>query len=154
LKKLQTEAGAAASSLMTWAKGKNDVDPKDLNARSQHISTLLSSVQSSRTALNALDQIRGEAAKDAQAVQSLTINLQAAEEASDEAKSDLLKLLDVAADYLTGHERQDDCPLCEQPINRVELIARLAARKAFGAAVVDASTQLEAARKKESVVKP
>jgi energy-coupling factor transporter ATP-binding protein EcfA2 len=149
LKRLQTEAGAAASNLMTWAKGKNDVDPKDLNTKSQHISTLLSSVQSSRTALTALDQIRGEAAKDAQAVQSLTISLQAAEEASDEAKSDLLKLLDVAADYLTGHEQQDDCPLCEQPINRVALIARLAARKTSGAAVITASTQLDTARKKE-----
>jgi energy-coupling factor transporter ATP-binding protein EcfA2 len=149
LKKLQTEAGATATDLMKWAKGRNDVDPKDLTARSQHITNLLSSVQTARVGLNGLNQIRGQAQDDANSVQSLTIDLQAAEEASAEAKSDLLKLLDTAADYLTDHEEQDDCPLCEQPINRAELIVRLAARKESGAAVLGASAKLEAAKKLE-----
>jgi len=125
LKKLQNESDAAAIDLMTWAKNKNDVDPKDLTARTQHISTLLASVQTARTALNGLIQVRGQAVDDAQSVQSLTIDLQAAEEQSEEAKNDLLKLLDVAADYLTAHEEQDACPVCERPIDRNELIANL-----------------------------
>ena len=149
LKKLQTEAGASATDLMKWAKEKNDVDPKDLAARAQHISTLLSSVQATKTALNGLNQVRGQAAEDAQSVQSLTIKLQVAEEKSEEAKNDLLKLLDVAADYLTAHEEQDACPVCEQPIDRAELIARLTVRKASGAAVIAASAELDVAKKAE-----
>ena len=149
LKRLQTEAGASAIDLMKWAKAKNDIDPKDLNARAQHITTLLSSIQTARTALSGLTQVRGQAAADAASVQSLTIDLQAAEEASEEAKNDLLKLLDVAADYLTAHEDQNACPVCEQPIDRVELIARLTARKASGAAVLSASADLDKAKRAE-----
>jgi energy-coupling factor transporter ATP-binding protein EcfA2 len=149
LKKLQTEAGASTTDLMKWAKVKNDVDPKDLTARTQHISALLSSIQATKIALSGLSLIRGQAAADAQSVQSLTIDLQAAEEQSEEAKNDLLKLLDVAADYLAAHEEQDSCPVCEQPIDRAELIVRLTARKATGAAVIAASAQLDIAKKAE-----
>ena len=149
LKRLQTEAGASATDLMKWAKDKNDIDPKDLTARTQHITTLLSSVQAARTALNGLTQTRGQAAEDAQSVQTLTIDLQAAEEKSEEAKNDLLKLLDVAAVYLTQHEDQDSCPICERPIDRAELVGRLTARKASGALVIAASAELDAAKKLE-----
>jgi hypothetical protein len=149
LKRLQTEAGASAIDLMKWAKAKNDIDPKDLNSRTQHITTLLSSIQAARTTLNGLTQVRGQAAAEAASVQSLTIDLQAAEEASEEAKNDLLKLLDVAADYLTAHEDQNACPVCEQPIDRVELITRLTARKASGAAVISASADLDKAKRAE-----
>jgi hypothetical protein len=147
LTKLQTEAGASAADLMKWAMDKNNIDPKDLTARVQHISILLSSVQATKTALNGLNQVRGQATEDATIIQSLTITLQAAEEQSEEAKNDLLKLLDVAADYLAAHEEQDACPVCEQPIDRAELIARITTRKASGAAVIAASAELDAARK-------
>jgi hypothetical protein len=36
-----------------------------------------------------------------------------------------LKLLDSAAEYLTLHENEENCPVCEQPVDRAMLLTRL-----------------------------
>lgn len=149
LARLYKEAGSPKPDLKTWAKGKNDTDPKDLNARVGHIDALVALVNSATGALGTLNQMKQQASTDLEVVQSLTIDLQAAEEASDEAKSDLLRLLDSAEQYLTAHDGAEQCPVCEQGIDRTQLLTRIAARKTAGAQVAEANRKLDAAKKKE-----
>jgi energy-coupling factor transporter ATP-binding protein EcfA2 len=153
LRKLYREAGEPKPDIQTWAKSKNDTDPQELNRRSTHISNLIALVEASNRSLTELNRAAGQAASDALVVQSTTIDLQAAEEVSEEAKSDLLKLLDSAAEYLTLHENEENCPVCEQPVDRAMLLTRLAARKATGAAVAEASRKLDSAKKQEERAK-
>ncbi len=149
LQKLYREAGEPKPDLKTWAKSKNDTDPKDLNNRSSHISTLIALVEAATGSLAGLNQSKEQAASDALSVQSSTVNLQAAEEVSNEAKSDLMKLLDSAEEYLTLHEHEEQCPVCEQPVNRTDLLTRLAERKTAGAAVAEAARKLDNAVEQE-----
>jgi energy-coupling factor transporter ATP-binding protein EcfA2 len=153
LRKLYREAGEPKPDLQTWAKSKNDTDPQDLNRRSSHISNLISLVDTATRARNDLSRAKGQETADTIAVNSITIDLQAAEEGSNEAKSDLLKLLDTAAEYLTLHEHEEQCPVCEQTVDRSMLLARLAARKAAGAVVAEASRKLDNAKKQEERAK-
>jgi energy-coupling factor transporter ATP-binding protein EcfA2 len=149
LARLYKEDGGPQPDLRTWAKTKNETDPKDLTARQSHIDTLLALVKATSDALTARNKAKEQAALDLQAVQSLTIDLHAAEEASESAKSDLLKLLDFAEDYLTHHEDAAECPVCERDIDRTELLSRIASRKASGNQVAEANRKLDAAVKKE-----
>jgi energy-coupling factor transporter ATP-binding protein EcfA2 len=149
LERLYKEAGSPKPDIRTWAKSKNDTEPKDLNARIAQIDSLLGLVKSESEGLEALNRAIQQASSDHQAVQSFTIELQAAEEASAEAKSDLLTLLDSAEQYLTTHDDAAQCPVCEHDINRTELLAHIAARKATGFQVAEANRKLDAATKKE-----
>ncbi len=153
LRKLYREAGEPKPDLQTWAKGKNDTDPQDLNRRSSHIFNLIALVEASTRSLAELKRAAGQAASEAEAVQYTTIALEAAEGVSEEAKSDLLKLLDSAAEYLALHKNEENCPVCEQPVDRAMLLNRLAARKTAGAAVADASRKLDSAKKQEEKAK-
>jgi len=149
LARLYKEAGSPKPDLKTWAKCKNDTDPKDLSARVSHIDALVALVNSATGTLGTLNQMKQQASSDLEAVQSLTIDLQAAEQASDEAKSDLLTLLDFAERYLTVHDDAEQCPVCEQGIMRAQLLIRIAARKASGAQVAEANRKLGLAKKEE-----
>ena len=149
LTRLYKEAGSPQPDLKTWAKGKNDTDPKDLTAIQSGIDALLSLVKAAADTLAARNRANEQAALDIQAVQSLTIDLQAAEGESEEAKSDLLRLLDSAEEYLTNHEDTAECPVCEQGIDRTELLSRIAVRKASGTKVAEANRKLDSAVKKE-----
>lgn len=149
LARLYKEAGSPSPNLQTWAKSKNETDSKDLSAQLSHIDTLKALIKTATDALGTLNRAKGQAATDLQTVESFTIELQAAEEASDEAKSDLLKLLDSAEQYLTVHDDATQCPVCEQGIDRTELLARIAVRKAAGAKVADATLKLDAAKARE-----
>ncbi|MGO9084516.1 MAG: AAA family ATPase [Candidatus Sulfotelmatobacter sp.] len=151
LTKLKTEAVTSEPDLFVWAKRKNEADASEYSARSEHISGLCSLIQSCKSALSDLNTIQARAETEAASVQTFTIDLQAAEEASSEANSDLLKLLDAAEEFLTLHEDQRDCPVCEQGIDRSLLLARLSSRKSAGDAVAKASRKLDAAtRQRES----
>ncbi len=149
LQKLYREAGEPKPDLKKWAKTKNDTDPKDLNNRSSLISALIALVETATDSLAGLNRAKGQATSDALSVQSSTVDLQAAEEGSNEAKSDLIRLLDSAEEYLTVHEDEELCPVCEQPVNRADLLTRLAKRKAAGAAVAEAARKLNNAMKQE-----
>lgn len=149
LKNLYREAGEPRPDIRAWAKSKNDTDPKNLNAQIGHIDALTTLVQAATRLLASLNQAKGQATSEFESVQSLTIDLQAAEEVSNEAKSDLLKLLDSAEQYLTAHEETEQCPVCEQGINRAELLTRIAARKAAGAQVAEANRRVETATRKQ-----
>lgn len=153
LTKLYKEAGSPQPDLKTWAKGKNDTDPKELTSRQGHIDALLALVKTAADALSTRNRVSEQATSDLQAVQSLTIDVQAAEQESQEAKSDLLKLLDTAEEYLTNHQESAECPVCEQGIDRTELLSRIAARKTSGAKVAEANRKLDAAVKKEEKAK-
>ncbi len=149
LTRLYKEAGSPKPNIKTWAKSKSDTDPKKLNDRVRHIDALNSSITTLKRGLEALNQAKSQASTQLEAVQSFTIDLQAAEEASDAAKNDLLKLLDSAEKYLTDHAETTLCPVCEQGIDRMELLGRLAARKLAGSQVVEANRKLDTAREKE-----
>ena len=153
LQKLYREVPEPKPDIQAWAKGKNDTDPRDLNRRASHISNLIALVEAATRALTDLNRAAGQAASDALTVQSGIVDLEAAEEISDEAKSDLLKLLESAAEYLTLHETEESCPVCEQPVDRAMLLTRLSARKAAGAAIAEASRNLESAKKQEERAK-
>jgi|HubBroStandDraft_6_1064221.scaffolds.fasta_scaffold00596_16 energy-coupling factor transporter ATP-binding protein EcfA2 len=147
LTKLKTEAVTTEPDLYIWAKSKNETDASEYTARSEHISGLRSLVQSGKNALSDLNIIQARAEAEGASVQAFTIDLQAAEEASSEANSDLLKLLDAAEEFLTLQKDQENCPVCEQGIDRSLLLARLSSRKSAGEAVVKASRKLDAATK-------
>lgn len=149
LTRLYKEAGNPKPNIKTWAKSKSDTDPKELNDRVRHIDALNSLIANVKRVLETLNQAKNQASSQLEAVQSFTIDLQAAEEASDEAKSDLLKLLDSAEQYLSVHTETTQCPVCEQGIDRTELLDRLAARKVAGAQVAEANRKLDAARERE-----
>jgi len=150
LQKLYREAGEPKPDMKSWAKSKNDTDPQDLNNKLSHISNLIAQIGSTTNALTELNGAKDKAAAEALSVQGFTVDLQAAEEVSTEAKSDLIKLLETAEEYLFHHEQEQQCPVCEQPVKRDELLSRLAARKAAGAAVATAARQLENAQKQEN----
>lgn len=149
LDRLYKEAGSPKPSLESWAKSKDDTDPKELNSRVNHIDELVTLVNSATETLRTLNQLKQQASSDLEAVQSLTIDLHAAEEASDEATSDLLKLLDSAEQYLTVHDDAEQCPVCEQGVDRSQLLDRIAARKIAGVQITEANRKLDAAKKKE-----
>jgi hypothetical protein len=147
LTKLKTESVTTEPDLYIWAKSKNEADASEYTARSEHISGLRSLIQSGKNALSDLNTIQARAEAEAASVQTFTIDLQAAEEASSEANSNLLKLLDAAEEFLTLQKDQENCPVCEQGIDRSLLLARLSSRKSAGEAVVKASRKLDAATK-------
>lgn len=149
LARLYQEAGSPKPNVETWAKAKNDTDPKDLNARKDHIDALLAASKNLAERSHALDQARQRQTSDSQSVGTLAIDLQAAEEASTDATSGLLTLLDKAEQYLNAQGEIAECPVCEQGIKKSELLARLAARKATGAQVAEANRKLDAAKKQE-----
>jgi energy-coupling factor transporter ATP-binding protein EcfA2 len=149
LAKLYQEAGSPKPDVETWAEAKNSIDPKDLNARRDHIDAMLAALKNLSEHSDALNQARQRQTLDSQSVGTLTIDLQAAEDASTEATSGLLTLLDKAEQYLNAQGEIDECPVCEQGIKKDELLSRLAVRKSTGAQVAEANRKLEAAQKQE-----
>jgi energy-coupling factor transporter ATP-binding protein EcfA2 len=150
LQDLYKEAGEPKPDIESWAKSTDETDPQDMNSQLGHISNLIALVDTATSALAELNGAKAQAATETLSVQEFTVDLQAAEEVNTEAKSDLMKLLESAEVYLFQHELDQQCPVCEQPVNRADLLSRLAARKAAGATVAAAARQLKIAQRQEN----
>ena len=143
LTRLRDEDGATTIQPLVWAKDKSKSSSQDLSGRAQRIAELLSFLQSAKDALTGLSTAKEQEKAAKETVDSFTFQLHAAEEASSDSTNDLLKLLDAAEGFIALHPDDQRCPVCEQNINRSDLLARLAARKSSGAAVAEASRRLD-----------
>ncbi len=149
LRKLYNDAGQPQPNINEWAKACNNTESGDLDKRIRHIDTLTNQIKTTAGARSELTEARKQAGIDTELVQSLTNELKLAEAGNTAATSELLRVLESAESYLSAHQDDTECPVCQQGIDSTELLAQISARKTAGAQIADVSRKLEAARKKE-----
>jgi len=143
LQELWTAEGSPAPAAAAWAKSKAEQDSRRLAEKSDEASKLLESLTSLATAAERLHEAETAAGETRNSLNAAEAALADAEASSRVADAALLRLLEMAGEYVAAHADFTECPVCEQAVDPAVLAKRLSDRRlaaqALASAVRDAT---------------
>jgi energy-coupling factor transporter ATP-binding protein EcfA2 len=134
--------GCPAPDAVRWAEGKAGEDLDTLLKTQNEITAILTAFGQTRLAQDERHKSEAECATAEGTLESARQRLHAAESESAAAESQLLQLLAQAQSYIENHPDLALCPVCEQPVNPIELRGRIIVRREAAHAVEAASQKV------------
>jgi len=139
--------GSPLDDMLVWAKGESEKDLTKESAQLKEVDNLSkqwTAIQSKYSEIQQSIKVVGAAKK---AHNTALEALQKLQEKNTTSNADLLKLLNQAKDFISGQPQIDNCPVCDNSIEKNTVVKSLGEKIASMSAIGSAAKAVENAKK-------